>query len=91
MAGTPVTFTAAPVNGGTVPAFQWKVNAANAANATNATYTYTPANGDVITCVLTSNAPCVTGRRSPVPQTYHHTPSLPLRKTNRLADLRSKG
>jgi len=58
---TPVTYTATPVNGGTIPAYQWKVNAANAANATNSTYTYMPANGDVVTCVLTSNAPCVTG------------------------------
>jgi len=60
-AGTPVTFTATPVNGGTTPAYQWKVNAVNAANATNATYTYTPVNGDQVTCVLTSNATCVTG------------------------------
>jgi len=59
--GTAVTFTAILVNGGTTPAYQWKVNAANAANATNATYSYTPANGDQVTCVLTSSLACPTG------------------------------
>ncbi|HNY03299.1 MAG TPA: hypothetical protein PKG48_11955, partial [Bacteroidales bacterium] len=60
-AGTPVTFTANPINGGTLPAYQWQVNAANAVNATNATYTYVPENSDVVTCVLTSSETCVTG------------------------------
>jgi len=60
-AGTPVTFTAMPVNGGAAPAYQWKVNAGNAGNATNSTYTYIPASGDDVTCVLTSSAICVSG------------------------------
>ena len=59
--GTAVTFTATPANGGTTPAYQWKVNANNASNATNATYTYVPGNGDAVSCVMTSNASCVTG------------------------------
>lgn len=54
---TPVTFTAAPVNGGMNPAYQWKVNGVNA--GTNApAYTYAPLHGDVITVVMTSNHPC---------------------------------
>jgi len=60
-AGTTVTFTATPMNGGTMPSFQWKVNAINAPNATNATYTYVPADGDAMTCEVTSNATCTTG------------------------------
>jgi len=57
-AGTTVTFTATPVNGGTSPVYQWKVN--GTITGTNSpVYTYTPVNGDVVFCSLTSNAPCV--------------------------------
>jgi len=58
--GTSVTFTATPVNGGTTPSYQWKVNGNNAGGNT-ATYTYTPGNNDLVTCVLASNATCPTG------------------------------
>jgi uncharacterized protein (TIGR02145 family) len=58
--GTVITFTATPVNGGTMPQYQWKVNGINA-GASNPVYAYAPANGDVVTCVLTSNASCATG------------------------------
>ncbi|HPS61686.1 MAG TPA: cohesin domain-containing protein [Bacteroidales bacterium] len=62
--GMSVTFTATPVNGG-IPSFQWKLNSGNITGATNQTYTTnTLANGNVITCVMTTSDPCVTG--SPV-------------------------
>lgn len=60
-AGASVIFTAAPVvNGGTAPQYQWKVNGTNV-GPNSATYTTTTlANGDIVTCVLTSNATCAT-------------------------------
>jgi hypothetical protein len=58
---TSITFTASHSGGGSVPSFQWKKNGVNV--GTNST-TYTSsswANGDIITCVMTSNATCVNG------------------------------
>jgi len=60
-AGTSVTFTATPTNGGTTPTYQWKVNNVNV--GTGASYTSsTLADNASVTCVMTSNAtPCLTG------------------------------
>jgi hypothetical protein len=58
-AGTSVTFTAVPTNGGT-PTYQWYVNSAIV--GTNLpTYTYTPANGDQVYVMMTSGLSCTTG------------------------------
>ena len=56
--GTSVTFTATPVNGGTLPAYQWQVNGTDVPVATDATYSFVPINGNTITCTLTSNEIC---------------------------------
>jgi len=57
-AGSPVNFTATAANGGAAPAYQWLVNGA-AAGADAPTYTNSGlANGDVVSCRLTSNAAC---------------------------------
>jgi len=58
--GNPVTYTAVPVNGGTSPTYQWKVNGTNA-GLNNSVFTYTPANGDAVTSVLSSSELCPTG------------------------------
>jgi hypothetical protein len=56
-AGTSVTFTATPTNGGT-PSYQWKLNGGNV-GTNSATYTNTSlANGNQVSCVLTSTATC---------------------------------
>jgi len=52
-----VTFTATPVNGGPTPAYQWFVNGTPAGTSA-ATYAYAPANGDIVSCELTSSLPC---------------------------------
>ncbi|NVO10127.1 MAG: T9SS type A sorting domain-containing protein [Bacteroidales bacterium] len=59
--GTSVTFTATPTNGGTTPVYQWKVNGSPVGTNIN-TYTFIPINGQIVSCVMTSNAtPCLTG------------------------------
>ncbi|MEP7166199.1 MAG: gliding motility-associated C-terminal domain-containing protein [Ferruginibacter sp.] len=60
-AGTPVTFTATPVNGGSAPVYQWTKNSVNV-GTNSAIYTNNAlVNGDVIMCMLTSNVSCATG------------------------------
>ncbi|MBK7029754.1 MAG: hypothetical protein IPH45_11285 [Bacteroidales bacterium] len=59
-AGTSVTFTAVPTNEGTTPVYQWKVNDNNE-GTNSSTFNYVPANNDLVTCELTSNAVCVSG------------------------------
>ena len=59
-AGSSVTFTATPNNGGTPPSYQWKVNGIGV-GTNNQGYSYFPNNGDVVTCVLNSNIACPIG------------------------------
>ncbi len=57
--GTPITFTATPVLGGTAPGYSWLMN--NVFVGTGLSYSYTPTtgnNGDVITFMLRSNERC---------------------------------
>jgi len=60
--GTIVQFTSTIANGGSTPTYQWQLNGANIAGATSSTYsTTTLVNSDNITCILTSNKPCISG------------------------------
>lgn len=58
--GTPVTLKAEISDGGSPPKFQWRINAANTGTDASSFTTSALANGDVVTCVLTSNSQCVT-------------------------------
>jgi len=76
--GLPVTFVATPTNSGTMPEYQWKVNAGNA-GINNAVFTYTPENGDIVSCVLTSSEPCTSGNpasSNPVITTVVEAPEI---------------
>ena len=59
-AGTLVTYTATPTNGGTAPQYQWKKNGVNVGIGTATYQTTSLANNDSIWCVLTSNSACAT-------------------------------
>lgn len=50
------SFAATPVNGGSSPAFWWTKNGVYA--DTGYTYSYTPADGDLINCMMAGNARC---------------------------------
>ncbi|MFY7707233.1 MAG: MopE-related protein [Flavobacteriales bacterium] len=57
-AGTSVTFTATPTNGGVVPTYAWFINA-TPAGTNSATFTTTAlVNGDIVSVQMTSNAVC---------------------------------
>ncbi len=55
-----LTFTATPVNGGSAPSYQWRVNGANAGTNSSTFTTSSLANADVVSVIMTSNAACVT-------------------------------
>lgn len=59
--GSEVSFIATPVNGGSSPAYQWKVNnvnfGTNSANFSSSTFN----DGDVVTCVMTSSISGIIG------------------------------
>lgn len=61
-AGTPITFTATPTNGGSSVYYNWQVNGAVAPGSTNApTYTTSAlTNGQIVSCVMTSSLTCLT-------------------------------
>ena len=59
-AGTSITFTATATNGGSAPAYQWKVNGSNAGTNSNTFSSTALNNGDIVSCTLTSSLNCVT-------------------------------
>ena len=54
--GSPVTLNPNPIFGGPAPTYNWKVNGVNV--GPGSTFTYIPANGDVITVVIHSSYVC---------------------------------
>jgi sugar lactone lactonase YvrE len=56
-AGSTVTYTASITGGGSTPSYQWYVNNSIVGSGTN-TFSHIPANGDSVSCVLTSSISC---------------------------------
>lgn len=77
--GTSVTFTANPTNGGSSPIYQWKINGSNAGTNSSLFTTSTLVNGDIVECVLTSDATCPTGNpatSNPITITVNPYPNI---------------
>ena len=78
--GTSVTFTASPTNGGTTPTYQWQLNGSNVGTGGTMYTTTTLVNGDIVTCIVTSNATCAspfTGTSTGITMVVNPTPATP--------------
>jgi PKD repeat protein len=84
-AGQPLTFTATPTNGGTSPAYQWQVNGINAGTNSSTFTSSAITNGQVLTCILTSNSPCAsptTATSNSITMVINPVPSAPSAGSN---------
>ncbi len=78
--GTNVTFTATPTNGGTSPSYQWQLNGGNVGTNSTTYSNASLANGDVVTCIMTSNLPGALNNpatSSPITMTVNAIPGTP--------------
>jgi hypothetical protein len=67
--GATIALTATPYSGGPTPAYQWYVNGGFA--GIGSTYSYTPANGDVVRVLMTTSDPCTTATTASHTDTIH--------------------
>lgn len=58
--GTSAAFNSTITNGGTSPLYQWKKNGVNVGSGLTSYSPTSLVNGDVVSCILTSNATCAT-------------------------------
>jgi len=64
--GSKITFKATPVNGGTTPAYQWKVDGLNMGSSSDTFTLIASTNGQVVSCALASSISCFAGQQLPV-------------------------
>lgn len=57
-AGTQLSFTAVPENGGTTPVYQWRINNNPVPNSNVSTFQYTLSSAATVSVSMTSNATC---------------------------------
>jgi gliding motility-associated-like protein len=77
--GSPLTFNASPTDGGTTPVYQWQVNGVNTGSNSAGYSSTTFADGDNITCSMTSDADCAlpaTVLSNSIPLTVKPLPQL---------------
>jgi PKD repeat protein len=58
--GSNITFTASPINGGTNPSYQWKLNGNNVGTNQSSYTSASLLNADVVHCIMTSSSQCAT-------------------------------
>jgi hypothetical protein len=78
-AGAIASFSTSASNSGSTPTYQWTLNGTNVGTSSTS-YSYTPANGDVIGVTLTSSNTCVTSATvtsSPITITVIAAPATP--------------
>jgi gliding motility-associated-like protein len=84
---SPVILTAAAINPGTLPIFQWKKNGLSV-GTNNPIYTENnPVNGDIITCTLISSQNCITSSQvngNPITLVVYPDPIVSLDQNNSL-------
>jgi hypothetical protein len=76
-AGTNVTFTATPTNGGSAPTYAWYVNNALQAATGNTLTVTNPTNNTAVYVVMTSNGTCLTTATGTSPTTTLTVNALP--------------
>lgn len=83
--GESVTFTATPTSGGTAPVYQWQVDGGNVGTDSTAFTTATLTDGQVVTCIMTSNLGGVTGSpatSNTITMTVIAVPATPVASSN---------
>ncbi len=83
--GESITFTATPTNGGTSPSYQWQVDGSNVGTDSPTYTTTTLTDGQIVTCIMTSNEPGVIGNPATsngITMTVNAFPATPSASSN---------
>jgi gliding motility-associated-like protein len=75
-AGTTITFTATVTNGSTTPAFEWLVNGVAANDTTSEFNSANLSGGNVVYCLITSDASCGLAKSNSIPVFIYPVPTI---------------
>jgi gliding motility-associated-like protein len=76
-AGSAVTFTATVTNGSNAPIFEWLLNGNDTGDSSSAYSSSNLSNGDVIYCLITSDASCGLAKSNSIPISVDAIPTIP--------------